>query len=41
MEAVTGVRGDKRRKSAEVKGIMGKPETENSIFSKRRTKELK
>lgn len=41
MKAVTLVRGDKRSKRAEVKGIMSKLKTEKSAFSKRRTKELK
>ncbi|AZV41663.1 hypothetical protein BAOM_1052 [Peribacillus asahii] len=41
MKAVTLVRGDKRSKRAEVKGITCEPKTENSVFSKRRTKELK
>jgi len=41
VKAVTDVRGDKRSKSAEVKGIMGELKTKDSVFSKRRTKELK
>ena len=35
MKAVTLVRGDKRSKRAEVKGIMRESRTENSVFSKK------